>query len=270
MIKQKEVTEVSWDTARDPALFPPPRIKPSNGNIPKAPHEPDSNFFRSAALSHSLEGESPPLPPPSSPWGQRPGSRPAGAHGSAAPPRGRVACGPRAPPGALGLTGEPAGAARPSPHLLSPPGPADVRGAEARRRPLGARRAGRARRGSSRGSGLRRRCVRFPYLWRRLSRRPPSPWQQPRPGRRGPGAAGPGPLMPPCLRRWPERRLPPCTATAPPRKSPPPARCHGDRDGAGRARRGGGYLPPFRLPASRTSHHGIFKALVHFFKPLMA
>lgn len=181
---------------------------------------------------------------PHPPGVRDPAAAPSGAHGSAAPPRGRVACGPRAPPGALGLTGEPAGAARPSPHLLSPPGAAGVRGAEAARRPLGARRAGRARRGRSRGSGLRRRCVRFPHLWRRLSMRPPSPWQQPRPGRRGPGAAGLGPLMPPCLRRWPERRLPPCTATAPPRKSPPlRALPWGRGRGGARAEKWGGFSP---------------------------
>ncbi|XP_075353316.1 uncharacterized protein LOC142407578 [Mycteria americana] len=57
--------------------------------------------------------------------------------------------------------------------------------------------------------------------------------------------------MPPCLRRWPKRRLPPCTAPAPPRKPPAPrARCHGD------AGRGAGVSPRPEARAVAASRPG--------------
>lgn len=120
----------------------------------------------------------------------------------------------------------------------------------------GPQRPGPARRRRSRAAGRSEGGAGSPHLSRRRRRRPPSPSQQAR--GEAAAAAGPGPLMPPCLRRWPKRRLPPCTAPAPPRKPLPlPARVAvGTGAGSsaalrrGRDRRGAPRLPSSRLPSS--------------------
>lgn len=243
MVRQKEVTEVPplrrcWGPQTTP---PSPEKAPCCKDAPKPPHEP--HFVSPGAQHCCVPGKARArLPPP------RGRDRGAG-------PRRPVPSGER-PAGAPGRGWqEPAGAALPS-----SPGPVPTaeprRGRGGRGLTGGPQRPGPARRRRSRAAGRSEGGAGSPHLSRRRRRRPPSPSQQAR--GEAAAAAGPGPLMPPCLRRWPKRRLPPCTAPAPPRKPLPlPARVAvGTGAGSsaalrrGRGRRGAPRLPSSRLPSS--------------------